>query len=80
MRRLLEAMPEDTDWLGVDAIDRYYELLYSQKSIEKEMEYRQDSSGHLFQPGRPADRKRERHEGRSRGRQESANVHHAPGF
>lgn len=45
MRRLLEAMPEGTDWLGVDAIDRYYELLYSQKSIEKEMEYQQDSSG-----------------------------------
>lgn len=45
MRRLLEAMPEGTDWLGVDAIDRYYELLYSQKSIEKEMEYHQDSSG-----------------------------------
>lgn len=46
MRRLLECMPEGTDWLGVEAIDRYYELLYSQKSIEKEMEYHcKDSSG-----------------------------------
>ena len=47
MRRLPEAMPEGTDWLGVDAIDRYYELLYSQKSIEKEMEYHCESSSGL---------------------------------
>ena len=47
MRMLLECMPEGTDWLGVEAIDRYYELLYSQKPIEKEMEYHCESSSGL---------------------------------
>ncbi len=44
MRRLLECMPEDTDWLSVDAMDRYFELLYSSPAAKEEMEYRHDSA------------------------------------
>lgn len=43
MRHLLESMPEGTDWLGVDAMDRYYELLYSSNSVKEEMEYHHNS-------------------------------------
>lgn len=43
MRRLLESMPEDTDWLGVDAMDNYYRLLYSFSATKEEMEYRHGS-------------------------------------
>ncbi len=45
MRRLLESMPVDTDWLGVDAVDRYYELLYSARAVKDEMEYFRSCNG-----------------------------------
>lgn len=44
MRRLIECMPEDTDWLSVDAMDKYFERLYSSTVVEEEMEYHHNSA------------------------------------
>lgn len=36
---LLYMMPQDTDWLGIHAADRYYELFYNRSFCKREMEY-----------------------------------------
>lgn len=44
---LLSLLPNGTDWLGIDAIDRYYELFYSRSFCKKEMEYPGETSDGL---------------------------------
>ncbi len=36
---LLCMMPQDTDWLGISAADKYYELFYNRSFCKSEMEY-----------------------------------------